>query len=106
MMSMTQQGSIALNDAVGYQDGSVVSREMLKTEHGTVTFFAFDAGQGLSEHVAPFSVLLYVSEGTARVTIAGEENTVTAGQMIELPASKAHAVFAVEKFKMLLIMMR
>jgi quercetin dioxygenase-like cupin family protein len=95
-----------LVDLVQYQDGAVVSRVLAKDASGTVTAFAFDAGQGLSEHAAPFDALLYLFDGTASITIAGTSHQLTSGQMIRLPARVPHAVEAVDRFKMLLVMLR
>lgn len=101
-----QQNIIALKDAVEYQSGAVVSKEILKTDGGTVTIFAFDAGQGLSEHTAPFNVLAQILDGEAEISIERTPHIVTAGQMMELPANKTHSLKAIVQFKMLLIMMK
>ncbi|HKO60390.1 MAG TPA: cupin domain-containing protein [Pyrinomonadaceae bacterium] len=95
-----------LVDLLQYQDGSIVSRVLLKNKGGTVTLFAFDVGEGLSEHTAPFDALVVVTEGEAEVEIAGEHFKVRLGETITLPANRPHAVRAVTKFKMLLIMIR
>lgn len=95
-----------LVDLVTYSPGAVVSRALVKRPAGTVTLFAFDAGEGLSEHTAPFDALLHVVEGRAVVTIAGRESAMAAGDIVELPARIPHAVRAVERFKMLLVMIR
>jgi len=95
-----------LVNLVGYQDGAVVSRTVINQKTGTVTLFSFDEGQGLSEHTAPFDAMAYVLDGEAEVTISGEANLVKAGEMIIMPASKPHALKAVKRFKMLLIMIR
>ncbi|MDQ1707914.1 MAG: hypothetical protein QOJ88_1125 [Pyrinomonadaceae bacterium] len=95
-----------LVDLLQYQQGSVVSRVLLKDKGGTVTMFAFDLGEGLSEHTAPFAALVLVTEGEANVEIAGEGHTLREGDTIVLPANQPHAVKAVAKFKMLLIMIR
>jgi len=95
-----------LNELVDYQDGSVVSKEIIKKEKGSVTLFAFDKGQGLSEHTAPFDALVYVFDGKAEITIAGKPVPVEAGQMVIMPADKPHSLKAVERFKMLLVMVR
>jgi len=95
-----------LLDLLQYQDSSIVSRVLLKNKGGTVTLFAFDAGEGLSEHTAPFDALVVVTDGDAEVSIAGESFTVRQGETITLPANRPHAVKAVSKFKMLLIMIR
>src|SRR5450756_3250572 len=86
-------------ELVNYQDGAVVSREILKKPTGSVTIFAFDEGQGLSEHTAPFDALVQVVEGTAEVTIAGVASSVTAGQIIIMPSDQPHALKAVRRFK-------
>lgn len=97
---------VGLTSLAAYQEGSVVSRTLIDDRAGTVTLFAFDAGQGLSEHTAPFRALLHVLEGEARVTVAGSESRVAAGEAILLPAGKPHAVRAEEPFKMVLTMIR
>ena len=91
---------------VDYQAGSVVSREIIKKDVGTVTLFAFDKGQGLSEHTAPFDALVHVLDGKAEITIAGEKHQVNSGQMIIMPAGKPHSVQAAERFKMMLVMIK
>lgn len=93
-------------DMVGYQEGSVVSRQITKEEAGNVTLFAFDAGQGLSEHKAPFDALVYVLDGEAEVTISGAPYRLSAGEAIIMPANEPHALKAIQKFKMLLTMIR
>ena len=89
-----------------YQEGSVVSRTIIDKTTGTVTFFAFDKGQGLSEHTAPYDALIYIIEGAAEITIGGKPNNLIEGEMILMPANIPHSLKAVEKFKMLLIMIR
>ena len=89
-----------------YQDGSIVSRVLLKNKGGTVTLFAFDVGEGLSEHTAPFDALVVVTDGEADIEIAGESFKVRQEETIILPANRPHAVRAATKFKMLLIMIR
>ncbi len=91
---------------VNYQDGSVVSRTIVEKPSGTLTVFAFDKGQSLSEHTAPFDAVVQVLDGKGQFTIAGESNDLTAGQMIIMPADVPHAVTANEPFKMLLTMIR
>ena len=95
-----------LVDLLRYQDSSIVSRVLLKNKGGTVTLFAFDIGEGLSEHTAPFDALVFVTEGTADIEISGESFTVKQGETIILPANLPHAVKAVTRFKMLLTMIR
>ena len=95
-----------LIDLVGYQDGSVVSKEIIKKGTGSVTLFSFDEGQGLSEHTAPFDALVYVFDGEAEITIDGNPNLVKSGNMIIMPANKPHSLKAVKRFKMLLVMIK
>lgn len=97
---------IKISDLIDYQDDSVVSREIIRKETGTVTLFAFDRGQGLSEHTAPFDAMVQVIDGEAEITISGEKHRLVAGEMIIMPAEKPHAVMAVKPFKMLLTMIR
>lgn len=93
-------------DLVAYQEGSVVSRTIIDKAEGTVTVFAFDEGQRLSTHTAPYDALLEVIDGTATITIEGVANEVKAGQQIIMPAGKPHAVAGPGRFKMTLIMIR
>ena len=93
-------------DMVGYQDGAVVSRTLLKQPAGNVTLFAFDVGQELSEHTAPYDALVQVLDGEAEITIAGRPHRLRAGDMIVMPATQPHAVKAVARFKMMLTMIR
>jgi quercetin dioxygenase-like cupin family protein len=93
-------------DLLQYQDSSVVSRVLLKNKGGTVTLFAFDQGEGLSEHTAPFDALVVLLDGQAEIGIAGQPYTVRQGETITLPANQPHALHAVARFKMLLIMIR
>jgi quercetin dioxygenase-like cupin family protein len=95
-----------LLEILKYQAGAIVSREIIKKKTGTVTLFAFDKGQGLSEHTAPFDAVVYVVDGTALINIAKKSNTVRKGEMIVLPANVPHALKAVRKFKMLLVMIK
>ena len=91
---------------VDYQSGSIVSREILKGTTGRVTLFAFDVGEGLSEHTSPFNALVQIVEGEAAITIAGQPHRVTAGELILMPAQQPHALTAVKRFKMVLTMIR
>jgi quercetin dioxygenase-like cupin family protein len=95
-----------LVDLLQYQPGSIVSRVLLKNQGGTVTMFAFDAGEGLSEHTAPFDALVLVTDGEADIDVAGRSFTVGQAESIVLPANQPHAVKAVSRFKMLLTMLR
>ena len=93
-------------ELIVYQDGAVVSRTILNTTKGSVTLFAFDTGEGLSEHSTPFDALVYLVDGEAEITISGEEHHVKQGEIIIMPANQPHALKAVEKFKMMLVMIR
>lgn len=97
---------MTLADLADYQERSVVNRTLIKQEQGSVTLFAFDRGQGLSEHTAPFDALVQVLEGEADVTIAGQPHRLQAGELIIMPADKPHALKAPRRFKMLLTMIR
>ena len=92
--------------AVDYSAGSVVSKTIVKKETGNITLFSFDAGQGLSEHTAPFDAVVHILDGTAQVTIGGEPKNVSAGQMLIMPADVPHALHAAVRFKMMLTMIR
>jgi quercetin dioxygenase-like cupin family protein len=91
---------------VNYQEGSVVSRQITKADAGNVTLFAFDTEQGLSEHTAPFDALVHILEGEEEVTISGAPFRLNAGDVIIMPANEPHALKAIQKFKMLLTMIR
>jgi len=95
-----------LEHLVAYQEGSVVSRTLLKNQGGTLTVFAFGEGQGLSEHSTPHDASVLILDGSAVVTIDGEEHRVSRGQMLHLPAGVPHALRAPESFKMLLVMLK
>ncbi len=95
-----------LSSLINYQEGSVVSRTIIDKKAGTVTLFAFDEKQGLSEHTAPYDAMVYIVDGEAEVTIAGKPVRVKQGEMTIMPANKPHALTAITKFKMLLIMVR
>ncbi len=98
--------AVELSGLVDYQEGAVVSRTVIDKETGTVTLFAFDKGQGLSEHTAPFDALVYILEGEVQITIAGQAQRVCGGEMLIMPANEPHALTAVQPFKMLLVMIR
>lgn len=93
-------------ELVNYQDGAVVSREIVRKPTGNVTLFAFDEGQGLSEHTAPFDALVQVVEGDAEIIISGNTHRVQGGEMILMPAGQPHALKAPKRFKMILTMIR
>mgnify|MGYP000885546004 CR=1 FL=1 len=93
-------------DLIEYQEGAVVSREIIRKETGTVTIFAFDKGEGLSEHTAPFDAMVQVVDGKAEIIIDGKSNILDAGEMIIMPANIPHALNAMERYKMVLTMIR
>lgn len=99
---------IAMNmaQAVGYADDAVISKTLLDKPTGTLTLFSFDAGQGLSEHTAPYDATVQILEGKAAITIDGKTQEVGAGNLVIMPANVPHALKAEERFKMLLIMIR
>jgi len=100
------EGVSKLAELVEYQPGSVVSRTLIKKKTGTVTAFAFDAGEGLSEHTAAFDALVILVEGDAEITVGGTAHRVAAGELLRLPGGKPHALKAISRFKMLLVMIR
>lgn len=95
-----------MSEMINYQQGAVVSRTLVKKETGTVTLFAFDKGEGLSEHTAPYDALANIIEGEADITISGNSNNLKAGEMIIMPAGEPHALKAINSFKMLLVMIK
>ena len=105
-LEIAEAQAFPLLGLVNYQEGSVVSRVVLKREKGNITIFAFDGGQGLSEHTSPFDALVQAIEGEAEITVAGKPIALKAGEVVLLPAEKPHAVKATTRFKMLLTMVR
>ena len=103
--ALMAQGA-TLADLIDYQAGSVVSRTVIDKTAGTITLFAFDEGEGLSEHTAPYDALVYVFDGEAEVVISGKPIRIKQGEVIIMPANEPHALKAVAKFKMLLVMVR
>jgi len=97
---------LSANDLISYQDESVISRTLVKKDTGTITLFAFDKGQGLSEHTAPFDALAHIIDGDAEIVIDGEVFNLTSNEMIIMPANKPHALKSLSKFKLLLTMIR
>ena len=95
-----------LKKIISYADGATVSKVVTKNKNGNTTLFAFDKGQGLSEHTAPFDAMVVILEGLCRVTIAGDDHCLEEGQMIIMPANVPHALEAITSFKMLLIMIK
>lgn len=97
---------VRMAELADYQEGSIVSRTLIDKKAGTVTFFAFDKDQGLSEHVAPYDALVCILDGEAKVVISGKSYHLNEGEMILMPANRPHALKATEKFKMMLIMIK
>ncbi len=97
---------IKLSSFVNYQEGSIVSKEIINKQIGSVTAFAFDKGEGLSEHTAPFDALIHVIDGKAQITISGIHHDLKKDEMIVMPANQPHSVKAIERFKMILVMIR
>ena len=96
--------AVKLIDLVSYHEGSIVSRTIIDKTTGTLTLFAFAEGQGLSEHTAPFDALVYLLDGEAEVTISGKALHLKEGDMVIMPANEPHALRAIKKFKMMLVM--
>ncbi len=101
----TKEG-LSLDSLVSYQDGSIVSRTVINRPVGTVTLFAFDKDQSLSEHTAPFDALVQVLDGSGEIKISGKPHVLKKGEMIIMPAGQPHALRALEKFKMMLVMIK
>ncbi len=95
-----------IQELIDYQTDSVVSKTLIKKDTGTVTLFAFDKGQGLSEHTAPFDAMVQIIDGKSEILIDGTSHIVKSGEMIIMPANKPHALKATEKFKMMLVMIK
>ena len=98
--------TLKVEDLIEYQEGAVVSKEILRKGTGTVTIFAFDKGERLSEHTAPFDAMIQVIDGKAEITISGSKNILEKGEMIIMPANESHALKAIEKLKMIITMIR
>ena len=99
-------GPLAMKELITYQSEAIVSRTLLNKKGGTATMFAFDEGQALSEHTAPYDALVIVVDGKAGIIISGNEYSIEEGQMIRLPANEPHAIKALTRFMMLLVMIR
>ena len=106
LLDSVVSNSRTLNELVEYTDDSIVSKTIFDKKVGTITLFAFDKGQKLSEHQSPYDAVVQVIDGSATLTISGEEKTACAGQIIIMPGNIPHAVDARERFKMLLTMIR
>lgn len=98
--------ALELEKMLDYQEGSIVSRTLINKDVGTVTLFSFDQGEGLSEHTAPFDAIVYVFDGEAEITISQNKHILTKGQMILMPGNEPHALKALKRFKMMLIMVK
>lgn len=96
----------SINEAIQYQEDAVVSREIIQKTTGTVTLFAFDKNQGLSEHTAPYDALVMITDGQAEITVSGVKHELKAGEMLLMPANSPHALKAIEPFKMVLTMIK
>ena len=96
----------SFNDSIEYSDGGIVSKTVLKKQTGNISLFSFDKGEALSEHTAPFDAIIQVVDGTGEITIGGKPYIVRTGEAIIMPANISHSVKAVEKFKMVLTMIR
>lgn len=105
-MEKDRESGLRLIELIDYQEGSIVSRTLVNKESGSVTLFAFDEGQDLSEHTAPFDAFVYALDGEAEVKISGKAVRLKSGEMLVMPANKPHAIRALTRFKMLLIMIR
>ncbi len=106
-MNTFQKGSIfSFNDSIDYTEAGIVSRQVMKNEKGNVSLFAFAKGEALSEHIAPFDALVQIIEGEALIIIGGQAFSLKSGDSIIMPANISHAVQAVEKFKMILTMIK
>jgi quercetin dioxygenase-like cupin family protein len=103
---MPAADAVSIAGMVNYQDGAVVSRTLIHRPAATITLFAFDEGQGLSEHTAPFDALAHVLEGEAEITVSGKPLLTKAGHAVLMPANQPHALKALMRFKMLLTMIR
>jgi quercetin dioxygenase-like cupin family protein len=106
MKETNNSEAVNLNGMITYQKGSVVSRTLIKKQTGTVTLFAFDQGQALSEHTTPFDAIAHIIDGEAEITVSGKVSHLKAGEIIIMPANEPHALKAVKKYKMLLIMIK
>ena len=96
----------SINDFLNYQEDAVVSRELIRKATGTVTLFAFDKNQGLSEHTTPYDALVMITDGQAEITVSGVKHEIKAGEMLLMPANSPHALKALEPFKMVLTMIK
>ena len=98
--------SMNLNELLKYQSGAVVSKVLLKKNSGNITLFAFDKGEGLSEHTAPFDAFVHITDGEAEITISGKQYVLRGGEAIVMPAGQPHSLKAIAAFKMILVMIK
>lgn len=106
-MAKFEKGKVfGVNDMIDYADGGVVSKELIHSDSGSVTLFSFDAGQGLSEHSAPYDALIQVIDGEMELTVEGQKNVIKAGEAFVIPSGSHHSVNAAKRFKMLITMIR
>jgi quercetin dioxygenase-like cupin family protein len=105
-LESSNPGLVNLIDSISYQPGSVVSKQIIKKGAGNVTLFAFDEGEGLTEHTSPYDALVYVLDGESEISISKKPFNLKSGEMIIMPANEPHALKALKKFKMLLVMIR
>lgn len=106
-MAKLEKGTIfSANKGIDYADGGVISKELVHSNAGSVTLFSFDAGQGLSEHSAPFDALIQVIEGKMELTVEGTKHVISAGESFIIPSNAHHSVNAAERFKMIITMIR
>ncbi len=103
---MIKAKAVNLEKVADYQNSAIVSREIIHKDAGSVTVFAFDKGEGLSEHTAPFDALVYILDGEAKITISGKPRTVKKGEFMIMPANRPHSLNALKRFKMLLTMIK
>ncbi|KUK79840.1 MAG: cupin [Microgenomates bacterium 39_7] len=103
---MTKNNSKKINQLTSYQEGSIVSKEIVSESGGSITLFAFDKGQKLSEHKAPYEALVVVTDGVAEITVSGVKQKVEAEEMLLIPANAPHAITASSRFKMMLVMIK
>jgi len=106
MAEILNKKIMELENITDYQDGAIVSKMVIAKKTGTVTHFSFAKGEGLSEHTAPFDAMVYIVDGSAKIVISGEEFLLNRGETIIMPANEPHALYAVENFKMILIMIK
>lgn len=106
-MAKFEKGKVfSVNGMIDYADGGVVSKELIHNDSGSVTLFSFDAGQGLSEHTAPFDALIQVIDGEMELTVEGAKHVIKVGEAFVIPSGSRHSVNAAKQFKMLITMIR